>query len=167
MGVEVERKFLVDSARWKPEGDGVLYRQGYLSSAKECVVRVRVAGDEAYLTVKGVSIGLSRLEFEYAIPREDAEVLLQRLCVPPLVEKTRRRQVVDGKLWEIDVFHGDNEGLILAEIELESEDQAVKLPCWVREEVSDDPRYLNANLARFPYKRWSGVEAGPKRPAAK
>lgn len=154
MGVEIERKFLIDPARWTPQGEGTLLRQGYLSSAKECVVRVRLAGDEAFLTVKGVTEGVSRLEFEYAIPRVDAEALLAQLCAPPLVEKTRHLEEVAGKLWEIDVFHGDNDGLIVAEIELASEDEAFEAPEWVVAEVSDDPRYYNSNLALNPFKNW-------------
>jgi len=154
MGVEIERKFLIDPARWTPQGAGTPMRQGYLSSAKHCAVRVRIAGDDAFLTVKGVTNGVSRLEFEYAIPRADAEALLAQLCAPPLVEKTRHRQEVAGKLWEIDVFHGDNDGLIVAEIELAAEDEAFEPPDWVMAEVSDDPRYYNANLARHPFKNW-------------
>jgi adenylate cyclase len=154
MGIEIERKFLVDRERWTPEDEGTLYRQGYLSDKKDCVVRVRIAGDEAYLTVKGASEGVTRLEFEYPIPRPDAEALLERLCEQPLVEKTRRRVSFRGKIWEIDTFHGDNEGLVLAEVELSAEDERLDLPPWIDREVSDDPRYFNSNLARLPYTRW-------------
>jgi adenylate cyclase len=157
MGLEIERKFLVNPALWIPEGKGVLFRQGYLSSIAERVVRVRVAGDDAFITIKGATMKLSRLEFEYKIPRSDGEVLLDELCERPLIEKTRRRQKVGGKLWEIDVFHGENDGLILAEVELLAEDEAVEIPHWARNEVSDDPRYFNVNLARNPLKNWAAI----------
>jgi CYTH domain-containing protein len=157
MGLEIERKFLVNPALWLPEGEGVLIRQGYLSSIAERVVRVRVAGDDAFVTIKGATTNLSRLEFEYQIPRCDGEVLLDELCERPLIEKTRRRQKVGGKLWEIDVFHGENDGLILAEVELLAEEEAVELPPWVGTEVSDDPRYFNVNLARNPFKNWAAI----------
>ena len=154
MGVEIERKFLIDPSLWSPQGVGTPFRQGYLSSAEHCVVRVRLAGDEAFLTVKGATRGVSRLEFEYRIPRDDAVVLLDRLCGPALIEKTRYRQQVGDKLWEIDVFHGENDGLILAEVELHAEDEAFELPEWVLEEVSDDARYFNSNLMLRPFNSW-------------
>jgi CYTH domain-containing protein len=118
---------------------------------------VRVAGDDAFVTIKGATTNLNRLEFEYQIPRCDGEVLLDELCERPLIEKTRRKQKVGGKVWEIDVFHGENDGLILAEVELVAEDEAVELPPWARNEVSDDPRYFNVNLARNPFKNWAGI----------
>jgi adenylate cyclase len=154
MGVEIERKFLVIGNLWKAEGDGVRYRQGYLASEPQRVVRVRIAGDHAFLTIKGETQGVTRLEFEYSIPLSDAETLLDELCERPLVEKVRRRQKVGGKIWEIDVFKGENEGLVLAEIELQSEDEAFELPFWAGEDVSDDPRYFNVNLAKRPFKSW-------------
>jgi len=154
VGVEIERKFLIDPSLWSPQGVGTPFRQGYLSSAEHCVVRVRLAGDEAFLTVKGATRGVSRLEFEYRIPRDDAVVLLDRLCGPALIEKTRYRQQVGDKLWEIDVFHGENDGLILAEVELHAEDEAFELPEWVLEEVSDDARYFNSNLMLRPFNSW-------------
>jgi len=154
MGVEIERKFLIDPSRWSPQGEGTLFRQGYLSSAENCVVRVRLAGDEAFLTVKGATVGVRRLEFEYRIPRDDAVALLNELCGPKNIEKTRYRQRVGDKLWEIDVFHGENDGLIVAEVELRAEDEVFELPEWVLEEVSDDPRYFNSNLMRSPFNSW-------------
>jgi CYTH domain-containing protein len=157
MGTEIERKFLVKPGLWIPESGGVIIRQGYLSSVPSRVVRVRVADNDAFLTVKGVQTKLSRIEYEYPIPRSDAEVLLNELCERPLVEKTRRRQRVGDKIWEIDVFHGENEGLILAEIELRSEDEAFELPSWTGDEVSNDPRYFNANLARNPFRNWAST----------
>jgi CYTH domain-containing protein len=155
MGMEIERKFLVNAALWVRESEGVTIRQGYLSSIAERVVRVRVAGDAAFVTIKGATTNLTRLEFEYRIPRDDGETLLDQLCQRPLVEKTRRRQKFGGKVWEIDVFHGENDGLILAEVELLAEDERVELPLWAGSEVSDDPRYLNANLAKNPFKNWA------------
>jgi CYTH domain-containing protein len=155
MAQEIERKFLVKGDLWKPAGPGTAYRQGYLSSQKERVVRVRVQGDEARLTVKGATVGLTRPEFEYPIPVADAVAMLEGLCERPLVEKERHLEVHGGKTWEIDVFHGENEGLVVAELELASEDEPFTRPAWVGEEVSSDPRYANASLARNPYARWA------------
>jgi adenylate cyclase len=129
-------------------------RQGYLLSSPDRTVRIRITGDDAFLTIKGPTRQLRRLEFEYHVPRLDAETLLEQLCERPLIEKTRRRQKVGDKIWEIDAFHGENEGLILAEVELVSEWETVELPYWVGEEVSTDLRYFNSNLTRRPFKRW-------------
>jgi adenylate cyclase len=129
------------------------------SSVKERVVRVRIAGDRGSLTIKGVTTGIGRLEFEYPIPREEAAVLLDELCERPLIEKTRHREMFAGKTWEIDVFHGDNEGLVLAEIELASPAEPIELPPWAGREVSNDPRYFNNNLVAHPYKSWPGERA--------
>jgi adenylate cyclase len=153
MAQEIERKFLVDVSRWRPAGPGVTFRQGYLSSQPERTVRVRLEGDAAKLTIKGISTGLSRLELEYPIPRADAEQLLA-LCERPLIDKVRHTEQHDGKTWEIDVFAGDNEGLVVAELELASEDESFTTPPWVTEEVSHDPRYYNANLIKAPYRTW-------------
>jgi adenylate cyclase len=117
------------------------------------VVRVRIAGESASLTVKGVASGLARPEFEYAIPRSDAEFLLEQLCIKPLIEKTRYREVVGGDRWDIDVFHGDNDGLIVAELEVAREGEPFRRPSWIGREVSTDPRYFNANLVANPYAR--------------
>jgi CYTH domain-containing protein len=151
---EIEHKYLVDMARWRPSGGGTLYRQGYLSSAKERVVRVRIAGQHACFTVKGVSMRLSRLEFEYPVPLADAVVMLDKLCERPLIEKTRYRETVAGRTWEIDVFHGDNDGLVIAEVEVADAADAVELPSWAGAEVSDDSRYFNNNLVANPYRKW-------------
>jgi adenylate cyclase len=151
---EIERKYLVHKGAWKPSTPGVLYRQGYLSSVKERVVRIRVAGDNAYLTVKGLSTGITRLEFEYPIPVDDAETMLDRLCERPLIEKTRYREEYEGHRWEIDEFRGDNSGLVIAEIELASDTERYAVPPWASAEVSDDPRYFSSNLAVNPYKNW-------------
>jgi CYTH domain-containing protein len=154
MASEIERKYLVRKDLWKPKAAGVLYRQGYLSSAKDRVVRARIAGEAAYLTVKGVTAGITRLEFEYSIPVADAAIMLERICERPLIEKTRYREDFEGHCWEIDEFHGDNAGLTIAEIELGSDAERYALPPWITQEVSHDPRYYNSNLGRNPYKNW-------------
>jgi len=154
MGKEIERKFLVRGEAWKALAAGVLFRQGYLNSAKERVVRVRTMGDAAALTVKGITVGATRLEFEYDVPFTDAEQLLE-LCEQPLVEKTRYKIPLDGLVWEIDEFHGVNRGLVVAECELQSEDQAIAKPDWVGEEVTGDPRYFNSNLITNPFTTWT------------
>ena len=153
MGREIERKFLVIGESWKKPGAGVLYRQGYLSTHKERVVRVRTMGDKAALTIKGVTVGASRLEFEYEITLDDAGQLLD-LCEKPLIEKTRYRIEHAGLVWEVDEFHGVNEGLVVAECELEAEDQEIEKPDWVGDEVTGDPRYYNANLVARPFTIW-------------
>lgn len=118
-------------------------------------MRVRIAGDQAYLTIKGATAGIARAEYEYAIPLNHAQELLQTLCEPPLIEKTRYRVEWGGLLWEIDEFSGENQGLIVAEVELVDETQAIALPDWIGAEVSHDDRYYNANLAKHPYSRWA------------
>ncbi|MBW4467939.1 MAG: CYTH domain-containing protein [Pegethrix bostrychoides GSE-TBD4-15B] len=155
MGIEIERKFLVQNEGWRGLAEGILYRQGYLASRPGCTVRVRVAGNQGYLTIKGSTAGISRAEYEYGIPLEDAAQLLDRLCQLPLIEKTRYRiPVASGLVWEVDEFAGENQGLIVAEIELSQADQSIELPDWIGLEVSDDPRYFNANLVNHPYCRW-------------
>ena len=151
---EIEHKYLVLKEAWRPSTPGVLYRQGYLSSTKECAVRVRIAGDKAYLTVKGPSTGVTRLEFEYPIPIADAATMLDRLCQQPLIEKMRYREEFEGHRWEVDEFHGDNSGLVIAEIELANASEPFAMPPWPAAEVSHDPRYFNANLVLNPYKNW-------------
>ena len=159
MAKEIERKFLVNMALWRPMAAGTLYRQGYLSSVNERVVRVRVAGDRGFLTIKGLTTGVSRLEFEYPIPLADATVMVDELCERPLVEKTRHREVFAGWTWEIDVFHGDNDGLVVAEVEIANPEDKVELPRWAGAEVSNDPRYFNSNLVANPYKTWRNDHA--------
>ena len=154
MGVEIERKFLLRGDAWKSLGQPVLLRQGYLSSHKERVVRVRIEGDGAVLTIKSSNVGASRGEWEYAIPLADAAELLDRVCEQPLIEKYRRRIGFAGNVWEVDEFLGANAGLVVAEIELTSEDQAFERPDWVGEEVTDDLRYLNSSLIKHPYSAW-------------
>lgn len=132
---------------------GTMYRQGYLNSAKERNVRVRTMEDKACLTIKGIAIGASRMEFEYEIPLQDANELLE-ICEKPLIEKTRYKVQEGGFVWEVDVFSKENHGLIVAEVELESEDQEFPKPDWVMEEVTGDPRYFNSNLIKNPYTNW-------------
>jgi adenylate cyclase len=154
MGIEIERKFLVDESKWKPADAGTRIVQAYLSSAKERTVRVRLQGDVARLTIKGAAAGISRAEYEYPIPSEDAREMLEKLCERPFIDKTRHLEEFAGRTWEVDVFHGENEGLIVAEIELEDADAAVELPPWALEEVSEDHRYSNSNLAKKPWPSW-------------
>jgi CYTH domain-containing protein len=154
MAKEIERKYQVDLALWVPQGEGVHFKQGYLNSQKERVVRVRIEGAKAKLTIKGITTGVTRSEFEYPIPVEDAAILLDHLCEQPLIDKHRHKEVHGGKTWEIDVFHGENEGLVVAEVELASEDESILLPPWAGAEVSSDPRYFNSNLLKNPYKNW-------------
>ena len=149
---EIERKFLVASNKWS-KTNGTLYRQGYLSSHPERVVRVRMAGRQAFLTIKGKTEGYSRLEFEYEIPLKDVEVLLT-LCEKPLIEKTRYQISYERHTWEIDEFHGVNNGLVLAEIELSSENEYFTRPEWLGKEVTKDTRYYNSNLIVNPYTKW-------------
>lgn len=154
MGVEIERKFLVRDDRWKALGQGVLLRQGYLSSAPERVVRVRIDGGTAMLTIKGKSLGATRSEWEYPIPLADAQAFLDTLCERPIIEKRRYRIPHEGMVWEVDEFLGENTGLVVAEIELTNEGQAFARPDWIGEEVTHDPRYFNANLLRHPFTKW-------------
>ncbi|EHQ29210.1 CYTH domain-containing protein [Mucilaginibacter paludis] len=156
MGVEIERKFLVNHGKWnqlnKPAGTA--FRQGYMVKEADKTVRVRVAGNQAYITIKGKSKGISRSEYEYEIPVDDAGELLSAFC-EAVIYKTRYCITFAGKLWEIDVFDRDNEGLIMAEIELDDEAETFDLPDWVETEVTGDDRYYNSNLSINPYKNWA------------
>ena len=154
MAKEIERKFLVKGDSWRGLGSGKRYRQGYLSTVKERTVRVRTAGEQGFITVKGISVGASRSEYEYEIPTADANEMLDRLCERPLVEKTRYRIPFCGLTWEVDEFAGDNRGLVTAEVELHSETQEVSLPDWIGPEVTGDPRYFNSNLVAHPFSKW-------------
>lgn len=155
MALEIERKFLVKKGAL-PRAKGMKYRQGYLNSSNERTVRVRTIGDKGYLTVKGVSRGAVRLEYEYEIPVAEAAVMLDDLCEKPLIEKKRYRIDYSGLTWEVDEFFGENNGLVVAELELESEDQEFSKPDWIGEEVTGDPKYFNANLVHYPYEKWRG-----------
>lgn len=154
MGVEIERKFLVTNDSWMQQGRPALLRQGYLSSHPQRVVRVRIEDDRAMMTIKGKGVGATRGEWEYPIPLADAEEFLDKLCEQPIIEKYRRRIPHAGFVWEVDEFLGVNAGLVVAEIELPSEDQAFDKPDWAGEEVTDDVRYLNSNLIKHPYSNW-------------
>lgn len=154
MAWEIERKFRVRNEGWRQRVSGSLYRQGYLSVDPQRTVRVRVTGGRGTLTVKGISRGAKRREYEYEIPVAEAEAMLANLCVPPLITKTRYRVREADLVWEVDVFSGENEGLVLAELELKRNGQEFPLPSWVGEEVSADPRYFNVNLVSYPFKRW-------------
>ena len=152
MGREIERKFMVKKGVWRDQ-KATKYRQGYLNTEKARTVRVRTIENRGYLTIKGISIGASRLEFEYEIPRQDADALLE-ICEKPLIEKNRHKVENDGFVWEVDEFFGENQGLIVAELELETEDQYFSRPEWLAEEVTGDPRYFNSNLVKNPYTKW-------------
>jgi len=154
MSVEIERKFLVLGSAWKTLGQPIALRQGYLSSHPDRTVRVRIEGQQGTLTIKGRSQGATRGEWEYPIPLADAAALLDGLCERPLIEKTRTRITHAGMMWEVDEFFGDNLGLVVAEIELDSEDQAFEKPDWIGEEVTQDARYFNSSLIRRPYTSW-------------
>jgi CYTH domain-containing protein len=150
---EIERKFLVDGSEWRTLGRGEVFRQGYLSTVKERTVRIRVVGEQAWITVKGLTVGATRSEFEYSIPLADAEQMLE-LCEQPIIEKTRYVVEMGGLRWEVDEFTGANRGLVVAEVELDDPDQSIELPDWIGTEVTDDPRYYNANLIDHPYSAW-------------
>ena len=154
MGKEIERKFLVKGDGWRALAKPVKYRQGYLSTVKERTVRVRTIDNKGYLTIKGITTGVTRAEYEYEIPAADADRMLTDLCEKPLIEKSRSTIALGGLNWEVDEFFGENQGLIVAEVELQSADQAVAKPAWVGQEVSGDPRYFNSNLIKKPFTRW-------------
>ena len=163
MNIEIERKFLISNPEWKIAAGvtdaGVLYQLGYLSTQDNSTVRVRTAGDLGYLTIKGSTIGISRSEFEYEIPYADAVVLLRDFCKNKIIKK-RYKVPYEGpitqskNIWEVDEFLEENQGLIIAEIELESKHQSFSLPPWIGKEVSFDTRYYNSNLACNPYSAW-------------
>ncbi len=151
--VEIERKYLVKGKPWEGH-EGIPYRQGYVSLWGGTSVRARVAGEKGFLTIKGRRTGISRIEFEYPIPASEASEIIDTLCEGRVVEKTRYRIEYDGLIWEIDRFHGRNEGLVVAEVELESEDQVVSIPEWAGEEVTEDGAYSSSKLSRYPYSTW-------------
>ncbi len=155
MAVEIERKFLVKNDAWRSLSTGTVYCQGYIPTAAGRTVRVRIIGDQGYLTIKGPSNGTTRAEFEYLIPVEEATEILETLCDRPFIKKKRYKIVQDELTWEVDEFFEENQGLILAEVELIDENQVVDLPDWIAEEVSYDSRYYNSNLVKNPYCQWS------------
>ena len=156
MAKEIERKFLLKDTLWKQHFEGIkpaVIRQGYLNTEAERTVRVRMKDQLGYLTIKGKTSGFSRNEFEYPIPAEDAEALLQ-MCERPLIEKKRYTVEVDRQIWEVDEFFGENSGLVLAEAELTDEAQELHPPNWIGEEVTFDKRYYNSTLSKIPFCRW-------------
>ncbi|MFK8105155.1 MAG: CYTH domain-containing protein [Saprospiraceae bacterium] len=154
MGLEIERKFLLADASWRSEtNEGTLLVQGYLSTIPERTVRVRVRGQQGTLTVKGKNENATRQEFEYDIPVADALAML-KLCEQPIIEKTRYEIFFAGKCWEIDEFSGVNTGLIVAEVELNAETEAIELPRWIGREVTTEERYYNSNLLAHPFQKW-------------
>ena len=156
MPKEIERKFLLDLNQVELPPNGKAIKQGYFPIADHVrtVVRVRISDDKAYLTIKGANVGAVRPEYEYPIPRMDALEMLNDLCQKPFIEKTRYEIQVGTHVWEVDIFQGENEGLVLAEVELADESEQFDLPDWAREEVTDDPRYYNANLLGNPFSKW-------------
>jgi adenylate cyclase len=154
MGTEIERKFLVVGDAWRALAKPVHYRQGYLSTAKDRTVRVRRNGDRGALTVKGASAGATRQEYEYEIPPDDADEMIDRLCEQPVIEKNRYRIPIGEVVWEVDEFLGANRGLVVAEVELTSEDQDFDKPDWIGKEVTGDPKYFNSNLVVRPFSAW-------------
>lgn len=154
MATEIERKFLVAGEDWRALATASRYRQGYLSTVKERTVRVRTVDGKGYLTIKGLSVGATRAEYEYEIPGADAGEMLDSLCEKPIVEKDRYTIPVGDVVWEVDEFLGVNAGLIVAEVELQSEDQSFAKPDWIGAEVTGDRRYFNANLVARPFSTW-------------
>jgi adenylate cyclase len=155
MGKEIERKFLVKGDAWRSLGKGTACRQGYLNSARERTVRIRTIDDRAFLTIKGLTVGATRSEYEYEIPPAECNAMLDTLAEKPIIDKKRYKVPFAGLIWEIDEFFGDNAGLIVAEVELTSEDQTLQKPEWTGGEVTGDPRYFNSNLIKNPFTRWS------------
>lgn len=155
MATEIEHKFLVANDDWRGQvSHSVYYRQGYLSSQPTSSIRVRISDNQAWLNIKSATIGTHRQEYEYEIPKADADEMLNHLCKKPLIEKTRYFVEHQGHTWEIDVFDGDNQGLIVAEIELSDIGETFAKPSWLGEEVTYDLRYYNNNLANHPYNSW-------------
>jgi adenylate cyclase len=154
MALEIERKFLVNNRDWMDGYTGEYYVQGYLFTDPEKVVRIRIVGEKAFLTVKGKNEGPLRKEYEYPIALDDAKEMIDSFCKGRVVEKMRYKIVYANKLWEVDVFLGANEGLIIAEVELDYINEPVELPAWIGMEVTEDPRYYNSSLAKHPFSRW-------------
>ena len=154
MAIEIERKFLVKERPFAMAKKSLKINQGYILNEKSKVIRVREKGDDYFLTIKGNNIGISRLEYDFPISKDDAEELIIHFCKTTLIEKTRHYVEHKGHTWEVDEFHGTNDGLIVAEIELESEDEKFEIPNWIGEEVTQDERYYNMNLAVHPYTSW-------------
>jgi len=155
MAIEIERKFLLRDDSWRATADdGVLIRQGYLAGSEKSSIRVRIASDKANINIKSATLGITRQEYEYPIPLAEANEMLDTLCEGPLIEKTRYHVLHAKHRWEIDVFSGDNQGMVVAEVELGSVGEGFERPDWLGEEVSDDTRYYNVCLVKHPYKDW-------------
>jgi adenylate cyclase len=162
MGTEIERKYLVKKSVWRSHKKllesqspdiGARYCQGYIPTSNGTTVRLRIIGEQGYLTIKSKAVGHTRAEFEYPIPVDDAQEMLDNLCVKPLIEKIRYKIKVDNLIWEVDEFLGENEGLIIAEVELEKETQKIELPNWIEREVNEQ-KYFNSYLVKHPYSQW-------------
>jgi adenylate cyclase len=160
MPLEIERKYLLRNDSWRSLGEGKRYRQGYLSTEPGRTVRVRVAAGRGFITVKGLTVNVTRPEYEYAIPVEDADEMLDTLCLKPIIEKVRYTIEHAGLLWEVDEFEGENAGLVIAEVELTEADQTILLPDWIGKEVTDDARYYNASLISNPFTSWGNDSPG-------
>ena len=154
MAKEIERKFLVQGDAWRTLAEGRYYCQGYIPTQGKQTVRARIIDDRGYLTLKGPAQGISRSEFEYEIPKADAQAILTELCQQPLIEKHRYKIPMGAVVWEVDEFLGENQGLVVAEVELSHVDQKIERPLWIATEVTGDPRYYNANLVKYPFKDW-------------
>jgi len=155
MSEEIERKFLIRDDSWRDQIERSMHQlQGYLGSAESCSIRIRISDELASLNIKSATLGITRREYDYAIPVDEAREILDQLCIKPIIEKTRHIVRVGDHVWEIDEFAGDNSGLIVAEVELSSADETFEKPAWAGEEVSDDPRYYNVCLVEHPYKDW-------------
>jgi adenylate cyclase len=161
MGIEVERKFLVVGEAWRGAAtERIRMRQGYLTREGPSSVRIRITGAEARLNLKSAEVGTTRLEFDWEVPRAEAEQILDRLCHRPLIEKVRHLVPCGGHLWEVDEFEGDNAGLIVAELELGAADEAFEAPAWLGREVTHERRYYNQALVEHPFRAWSATERG-------
>ncbi len=154
MGIEIERKFLVKSDKWKSLGNRIFYQQGYLLIDKSRTIRVRTFDEKGFLTIKGASVGIRRSEFEYEIPVDDARVIMENLCEKPLIKKYRTKIKLNDLIWEVDEFIGENDGLVIAEVELENENQKIDIPSWIGEEVTGDIKYYNSMLIKNPFNMW-------------
>ena len=159
MALEIERKFLVISNAWENFiSNSLNLRQAYLSNNERSSVRIRLSNNKANINIKSMELGLSRLEYEFSIPYDEAEEILDSLCNKPQIEKIRHHIVYAGKLWEVDVFSADNAGLVVAEVELDNIDEEVQIPSWAGKEVTQLARYYNSNLIKYPYSEWSDEE---------
>lgn len=158
MGVEVERKFLVKRELLSLPLQGQEMKQGYISGGNNTTVRIRIAGEKAFLTLKGKTVGISRSEFEYEIPKSDADQMLDEFCDGKVVKKIRYEVTFGNHLWEVDVFEGENSGLIIAEIELSHSEESFEKPQWLEKEVSGDKQYFNSYLLDIPYNSWDSLE---------